>query len=551
MRVRFGLLLALALLPWLLFTALGTYSDNTRDRLSQSRTLDLIARNSVREIELLLETGRLALDAAPRLIDTEGCEGAGEALLDRLDVYAGLIVRDADGAITCQDPESRVRIRMDLPPLGTDDIAVSGARARFDDRDADLVLLNHYDRSDGATYTLILPDTLGLRAMLDATMGESSDITIVSTDNTPVLGRPRALPRTVRASLTSQAAEVGNDGAIQFRNLTDEGGRERRLAVTYISDLDLLVAVGRPGGTSDTFIDRYGPLLLPLLAWVVGFCMIWWGTQTMLLRPIARVRGAARAYADGQLDSRVELSDAAAGEMQGLASTFNRMASELQDRNSRIDDNLDEKDTLLREIHHRVKNNLQIIISLLNMQERKVESEEAINAVVETRARINAIAIVHRGLYESKDLRGVEVRPFVDRLISSLQTSLGTSERGVSLTHSVEPATLTADSAIPVALFIVEAVGNAVNHGVERGGSVSVTIERDPSGGLVITVADDGHGIQDPAAMKGIGTRLMRGFARQLGGTLDFSDNAPGLRATLRMPEEATDDAPFQVSRRG
>ena len=546
MRVRFGLLLALALLPWLVLTALNSYSDTTRSRLSESRTLDLIARNSVREIELVLDTGRLALDAAPRLLETQGCEAASEVLLDRLDVYAGLIVRDSDGEVICQDPESATRIKMVLPPLGTDEIAVVGARALFDRRDADLVLLNRYDPADGATYTLILPDTLGLRDVLNATMGEASDITIVAADDRPVLGRARELPGPLRATLAS------GTGDITFRDLTDSGGRPRRAALTYIDDFDLLVAVSRPNRAmgEDSIVERYGPLLLPVLVWAIGFTMIWWGTQTMLLRPIARVRGAARDYAAGNLGSRVTLSDSAAGEMQGLASTFNRMASELQDRNSRIDDNIDEKDTLLREIHHRVKNNLQIIISLLNMQERKVESEEAINAISETRARINAIAIVHRGLYESADLRGVEVAPFVDRLMTSLQGSLGTNECGVTLSHSVEPAVLTADSAIPVALFIVEGVGNAVVHGLQEGGTVTVDIRHDPSGGLVISVADNGRGLADPASMRGIGTRLMRGFARQLGGTLDFTDNAPGLVATLRMPAETVEDEPFKVSRK-
>ena len=250
------------------------------------------------------------------------------------------------------------------------------------------------------------------------------------------------------------------------------------------------------------------------------------------------------------MNNRVELTGAAAAEIYGLAESFNQMADELQDRSQKIADNLDEKDTLMREIHHRVKNNLQIIISLLNMQERKADNAAAIEAISETRTRINAISIVHRGLYESADLRRIDVAPFMQRLVASIGDSLSVDDEDIILTQNVCECQLSADDAIPVALFTVEAITNAVLHGVDRGGKINVEIDFAEEGVLRVDVSDDGKGVGDPQSMRGVGSRLMKGFSRQLSGTLTFKDNSPGLLARLEFPHEITDEQPFQVSRR-
>ena len=109
---------------------------------------------------------------------------------------------------------------------------------------------------------------------------------------------------------------------------------------------------------------------------------------------------------------------------------------------------------------------------------------------------------------------------------------------------------LSADDAIPVALFTVEAISNSVLHGVERGGNVHVEIEFAGNGNLRVDVSDDGKGVGDPENMRGVGSRLMRGFSRQLSGTLTFRDNSPGLVARLEFPHEILEEQPFQVRRR-
>lgn len=407
-------------------------------------------------------------------------------------------------------------------------------------------MLQLRDWTSGQTYTLVLPEDFGRRDLLESALGNDAVVALTKPDGTGILGMD-----TDPEENAAYRARIPADQEALF-DVLDRNGDPRRVASRFFDDLGIYVTVGRSARLDGiaSVINPYTALLLPVLAWLVGFGLIWAGTQSMLLTPIRKVRRTARQFANGRFGSRVQLSGSAAAEVHGLANSFNRMAIQIEERESRIEDNLDEKDTLMREIHHRVKNNLQIIISLLNMQERKAESEDAITAISETRTRINAIAIVHRGLYESPDLRRIESEPFVARLVSAMGESLGLKERDIALSHAVEACHLSADNAIPIALFIVEAISNAAQHGVERGGSIRVEIEQPEPGRLRIEVRDDGRGVGDAASMRGIGTKLMKGFARQLSGTLDFADNNPGLTARLSLPIDTIPEQPFQVSRK-
>ncbi|WP_298915991.1 histidine kinase dimerization/phosphoacceptor domain -containing protein [uncultured Algimonas sp.] len=547
-RVRYGFLLALALMPWLLVTGLEALSTLDRNRVSQNQLADVVATNTVREIARTLEAGRLGLDAVPQIIAELGCDAGSEEVLERLDVFEALIVNETEGTPICQNPVSLNGLVLENPQPFTQDRSFRIERGRIDDDGTSrhVIVLQSIVRSSGRTYTLVLPQDIGLRGMLDATLGADSIIVLAKPDGSGVVGASDFM------SDAGQDLAMIPFGRETLLDMVDADGVAWRIASRYFRDLDLYVMVGRSArfGNLHAFINPLTSVLLPILAWLIGFGLIWLGTQTMLLTPIAKVRRTARQFASGRLGSRVNLSGSAANEVQGLANSFNRMAHQLQERENRIAENLDEKDTLMREIHHRVKNNLQIIISLLNMQERKAQSQDAIEAISATRTRINAIAIVHRGLYESTGLRRIDIGPFISRLLAAMGESLGTDEAGIHLTHSVEPCHLNADNAIPIALFIVEAISNAVEHGIERGGSVHIEIVLPDDDTMVITVTDNGRGVGDPQTMRGIGTKLMKGFARQLSGTLEFSDNSPGLTARLSFPIDDTPEQPFQVSRK-
>ncbi|MBU3969474.1 MAG: sensor histidine kinase, partial [Alphaproteobacteria bacterium] len=210
---------------------------------------------------------------------------------------------------------------------------------------------------------------------------------------------------------------------------------------------------------------------------------------------------------------------------------------------------LKEKDALMREIHHRVKNNLQIISSLLSMQQRALTDPASKAAVGDTRQRISALALIYRTLYQSDDLRYADARVFLTELVGQLVAS--ETGRGHLITSSVEADSLVVDpdKLAPLALWLVEAVTNAQKHAfVGRGGDLKVRffVRGETS---VLEVQDDGPGVSE-TFRAGVGRTLMGAFAKQLRGSVEMVPAEGGgmiARMTFATPEAVAPTDPSDL----
>lgn len=210
---------------------------------------------------------------------------------------------------------------------------------------------------------------------------------------------------------------------------------------------------------------------------------------------------------------------------------------------------LQEKELLLREVYHRVKNNLQVIRSLLKLQSRALVDGEARSALMETAERVRSMALVHEKLYQSRNLATITTREFVDDLVAQIRDSSGMDTTRVALDTSVARLRVGLDVAIPLGLLLNELLTNAVKHAFpdQRKGRIRVILRRRPVGAELI-VDDDGVGIRPdliPETTRSMGFRLATGLARQLGGALQLTTKA-GTRFTatihsLLEPEESGD----------
>lgn len=272
-------------------------------------------------------------------------------------------------------------------------------------------------------------------------------------------------------------------------------------------------------------------VIISVLAWIFAYFAIWASTDNLVFSYLAKIQKASDLFATGDLDARVGPLENAPTRIAELAAAFDEMADNVSRRDARLRDNLDEKETLLREIHHRVKNNLQIIISLLNLQQRKLDGTEGQRVLKETSNRINAIALVHKGLYEGDDLRIIDMEKFLLRLIDQLKTGLNTEDQNISILTDLEGIWLEPDTAIPLSLFIVEALTNAIKHGVEAGGKISISLENIAKE-IHVSVIDDGVGLMEDF-QAGTGSKLIKGFARQLSGHLVRTNLPQGHKVTL------------------
>ncbi|MCA1990748.1 MAG: PAS domain-containing protein, partial [Coleofasciculus sp. S288] len=207
------------------------------------------------------------------------------------------------------------------------------------------------------------------------------------------------------------------------------------------------------------------------------------------------------------------------------------IAKDISDRiraEEQIKASLKEKEVLLKEIHHRVKNNLQIVKSLLQMQSRRTKAQEATLVLQDSQNRIASIALVHEKLYRSEDLANIDFEQYIPDLTTHLFDTYNVSSNTVSLKIEVDKIFLEIDTAIPCGLIINELVSNSLKYAFpnNRKGEIKVEFHVNSNGTMTLIVRDNGIGIPadfDIETTKSLGLTLVQGLVEQLEGTLQVN----------------------------
>ncbi len=219
-------------------------------------------------------------------------------------------------------------------------------------------------------------------------------------------------------------------------------------------------------------------------------------------------------------------------EREALLGQFKALNADLeqrvQTRTADLSVALQEREVLLQEIHHRVKNNLYVIASLMEMQARLLPKGEGRHALQECQGRVHAIALIHEKLYQAKNYAEVPFADYIRGLASEIFMAAGVSPDAVSLVLAIGDVTIAVDKAIPCGLILNELISNALKHAFPDGrhGTIRVELARADSGRLRLAVADDGVGFPEGFNLrdqKSLGLRLIGTLAKQLDATLTSS----------------------------
>lgn len=224
----------------------------------------------------------------------------------------------------------------------------------------------------------------------------------------------------------------------------------------------------------------------------------------------------------------------------------NQDITEIKTAENKIKESLMEKEVLLKEIHHRVKNNLQIISSLLNLQTRYVEGEETINILKESQNRVKTMAIVHEKLYQSANLKDIDLKEYIENLVSDLFYSYGVKRGTIDLQIHVENLKMDIDTAIPCGLIINELVTNSLKYAFppaygsefKNKGIIKIELKR-LQDKLELIAADNGRGLPEYVDMENVetlGLKMVNILTNQLGGTLKL-DRAGGTEFRIIFNE--------------
>ena len=388
------------------------------------------------------------------------------------------------------------------------------------------------DGSQDGAVTVAIDASWLERSLNNSELADGAEVAIIDRNGAVVLtGGVGELPRfDVNAAIMQVAAARSQDGTAWMYAVAPL--YERELFVVYAEPTERLMATA----VGQVRIN----LILPIITLLLASFAIWLGSDRLVLRWLDSLRTLAAQFAGGDYTGDPGKFERAPREVGLLGADLHWMAQAIETRDHELQAALDAKTTLTHEIHHRVKNNLQIVSSLLSLQAGKISDFAARDALSQTRARIGALAQIHRLLYEeSQDSDHGEVN--IAKLLTALCTQLRTLHRGqsaIQLTCDVAALTVPINSAVPLTLLAVEAVTNAYRHGFQPGQSGMILLQFGVElGQATLSVCDDGIGFDSAQAPASMGRELMDAFAQQLGGELTIS-SAPnsGTVVTLTYP---------------
>ena len=268
----------------------------------------------------------------------------------------------------------------------------------------------------------------------------------------------------------------------------------------------------------------------------------WWTisdvTQTQLQNAIAQaatgefVRYEVEVLGAGETVATIDFSLKPLRDETGAVSLLLSEGRDISDRQrlEQIEASLAAKEVLLQEVHHRVKNNLQIISSLLSIQSKQIQDPATLEVFTESQNRVKSMALVHEKLYQSDDLAKVDFADYIHSLSAAIFRSYNFKSKTLALKLEVSPVFLNVDTAIPCGLILNELLSNSLKHGFPDNalGEILIRLDANENESFSLSVQDNGVGFPqtiDIKKSKSIGLQLISGLTKQLHGTLEMSSD--------------------------
>jgi two-component sensor histidine kinase len=546
LRQRLQIIITLALLPVILVSLFQGVARarldiaNVHDRLLQS------AQTVAGGDENLLAAAEQVLRAVGSLSDVRGmngnCDGMLSDTLIGVRYFSNLTRIDAQGRVVC----SAMALAKGLSvgdyavfraAQKTSGMAVSNemiSRVTGQRVIGAMLALQKADGSFDGTVAITL-DVHWIDYMMRAAKLPKGAVVTVYDRSGKVIATNNA---DVGAAIAKSALAGGGDPDTVSSAVDSRGDLWRYGNAPLIGNsIFVAFAMGESRLFGPTYLHVGLDFALPIL--MIGFAWfaIWLATDRQVTQWIAYLRRIAAAYRSGHYAIRPDLADAPA-EFKLLGDALSEMAEGIQDRDRRLRENVEMKTTLIKEIHHRVKNNLQIVMSLLSIQANQVKDPGAKDALVHAQTRINALALVHRILNELEDQSFLDIKQLLEEL--SHQIAGGMSNERVRVEVDVPSRVVSGSIAVALALFTVEALTNIFKHAFprEREGVIRVTMTDAGGGKLRLAIADDGIGFPMDATGKSVGSRLIKTFGLQLGGVSSVhSEPGRGTVVDLVFPD--------------
>ncbi|WP_419827927.1 sensor histidine kinase [Sphingomonas sp.] len=480
--IKMLIILTLALLPLGVISSLASIEASRAAHRNRVLAAQLLAGNSADRLSLFVDRSAAAL----RGLHGRGASGCRHAA-DVLEVQrVSVAMFDAAGRTICHtvgfEASPPAMLALDAPPL----VALTA--------NGDALLVE--TAAAGGMAMAEIPRRALTQASHPNAVDGSYDLRLIAPDGA-----------TLRLA-AMRAVVIGRDIA----TVAPVAGGQLRLAMTIES---------APLGATEILL-----VILPMLMWVAGAAIGWLVVDRLLIRPLGQLERAIDHSRTRGGRLVVPVSTTPAHEIRSLGDALIAASATIARHETELEDGLARQTKLTREVHHRVKNNLQVIASLLNIHARGATTPEATAAYAAIQRRVDALALVHRSHYAELEVnRGLALRPLVGELCANLRGSAGRDVRAPSILLDVEPAQVNQDVAVSVAFLITELLELAMMRAA--GAVVTIALHAEQEGQRARLSVTSSALRQDAAPVDEVferGERIVTGLARQLRSPLDRDD---------------------------
>lgn len=329
-----------------------------------------------------------------------------------------------------------------------------------------------------------------------------------------------------------------SEGAI---HATNRNGVERIYTVVRIEGSPAkVIGIWEVHESSSTlFDDIVQPALFPVLMWIASMAVAILSIYMLVLRHITRMRRDMENFEEHRIIASPSKTPTMPNELQALERNFGQMTASILREEAEMEDLLREKNVLIKEVHHRVKNNLQLISSIMNMKIRIAKHEETRSMLSRLQDRILSLATIHRDLYQSQNGGLVNAGTLLSEIIEKSAEVAAYSDDALSVETDFDPVWLYPDQIVPLSLLAAEGMTNAMKYTGEANdgsGWVKVSLKQTETE-CVLTMANS-IGDTSEAESTGLGTQLINAFSIQLGGQIEQEKTETSYKLTLRFTIE-------------
>ncbi|MFC4667951.1 sensor histidine kinase [Seohaeicola nanhaiensis] len=552
---RVAFILAIVLLPLTLISVMKSLAVREESLArSEAALMGETMRAASAELRLIQQARGSATVLAnavwPMVHHPDGCAQLMERLVSEDSQYSLIAYVPENGISTCNSAGTTFDFAADplFQRASTEKRTSFAVKAVGLVSRSSVLVISHPVFDEAGSYrglvSLSLPHS-GLRiASATSAPDEVRPLTMITYDATgSVLTSSRSIEEIERALPRDRAlAALVGDDAFSF-SAESVSGEQRIFSVVPLVPNELYALGSWPPEDDYATSGLLGaaPILFPVLMWIVSLIVAWLAAERLVNRHIRKLSRSIKLFASGNrmvgdIDVRM-----APIEIREMAGAYERMTETILHDEAEMEDIVHQKEVLLREVHHRVKNNLQLIASIMNMQMRRTHSAEAKSIMKGLQDRVMSLATIHRELYQTAGLSDIHTDELLASIVRQITSMADRPDRRLTVHSDFADIRMTPDQAVPMALLVSEAVTNAIKYSQNAEATkpaelwVRLTRPSDTRAELTVGNTISGHRRASPegdhdAAVKagqesGLGTQLLSAFAMQLGGTVERTEN--------------------------